>query len=568
MQRKNLEIMALATVAIAVCALASFAVFGGDDHDPTATDPDYLPNPIIDDLRDYPDAEEVQAEMDELFAAYLDTVLSEDADADEILERTQSLGDLLGDLEVWYGILMWDYSRDPSTYTVPFMECSSVVNSFDMTMSDFYHRGLDGPNADEVEAAMIAVFGQEVLDYMSPPVTDIPELEELLERELELCDMFYTSPSTPDNMAAIYLELIDVRNRIAELRGYENYTEYGFSMNNTRDYGPEDVAGFMDAVADRVVPLYYSYFDTYQSPEYYYGSPQQLFDDASQFFHSISEEFGRLYDCMVENDLIDFDDLPTKPILSYSWGTVFSDTRYAYICAYPYGGFMDVRVLVHEFGHAANYCLNPTKYGDYDIVEVHSQGLEALFALDPQMLDGQTEAVRTEILFNLLANMISTAMFAEFELRAFAEGPDTQEDLEALYAEVASKYGIEDWSPWYYHSQLFDSPFYSISYGVSAFNALDIFITGLEDRDAALDEYMSILLYDRKGYVGMTDALGIRSALDQDDFDYVIDAIEDLYAHADGVLIIDECGTVHDSARWEHAETAEETGTRKRMMGA
>ena len=69
MQRKNLEIMALATVAIAVCALASFAVFGGDDHDPTATDPDYLPNPITDDLRDYPDAEEVQAEMDELFAA-------------------------------------------------------------------------------------------------------------------------------------------------------------------------------------------------------------------------------------------------------------------------------------------------------------------------------------------------------------------------------------------------------------------------------------------------------------------------------------------------------------------
>ena len=199
---------------------------------------------------------------------------------------------------------------------------------------------------------------------------------------------------------------------------------------------------------------------------------------------------------------------------------------------------------------------------------MHSQGLEALFALDPQMLDGQTEAVRTDVLSNLLANMISTAMFAEFELRAFAEGPDTQEDLEALYAEVASKYGIEDWSPWYYHSQLFDSPFYSISYGVSAFNALDIFITGLEDRDAALDEYMSILLYDRKGYVGMTDALGIRSALDQDDFDYVIDAIEDLYAHADGVLIIDECGTVHDSARWEHAETAEETGTRKRMMGA
>ena len=92
MQRKNLEIMAVAAVAIAVCALASFVMFSGDDHVPTVTDPDYLPNPITDDLRDYPDAEEVQAEMNELFAAYLDTVLSEDADADEILERTQRCG--------------------------------------------------------------------------------------------------------------------------------------------------------------------------------------------------------------------------------------------------------------------------------------------------------------------------------------------------------------------------------------------------------------------------------------------------------------------------------------------
>ena len=548
MQRKNLEIMAVAAVAIAVCALASFAVFGGDDHDPTATDPDYLPNPIIDDLRDYPDAEEVQAEMDELFAAYLDTVLSEDADADEILERTQSLGDLHGDLEVWYGILMWDYTRDPSTYSVQFQECSFVFNSFDMTLNDVVQRGLDGPNADEVEAAVITVFGQMKFESMSSSATDIPELAELSERELELCDMFYTTPSTPDNMAAIFLELIDVRNRIAELQGYENYSEYGFTMKNCRDFGPDDVAGFMVAVADRVVPLYYSYFDTYQPPEYDYGCPQQLFNDVSQFFHSISEEFGRLYDCMVENDLIDFDDLPTKPILSYSWGTVFSDTRYAYICAYPYGGFMDVRVLVHEFGHAANYCLNPTKYGDYDIVEVHSQGLEALFALDPQMLDGQTEAVRTEILSNLLANMISTAMFAEFELRAFAEGPDTQEDLEALYAEAVSRYGTEGWSPWYYHSQLFENPFYFMSYGVSAFNALDIFITGLEDRDAALDEYMSILLYDRNGYMGMTDALGIRSALDQDDFDHVLDALEAFYSQADGAPIIADRGVIPSSA--------------------
>ena len=33
----------------------------------------------------------------------------------------------------------------------------------------------------------------------------------------------------------------------------------------------------------------------------------------------------------------------------------------------------------------------------------------------------------------------------------------------------------------------------------------------------------------------MTDALGIRSALDQDDFDHVLDALEAIYAQAGGV---------------------------------
>ena len=87
-----------------------------------------------------------------------------------------------------------------------------------------------------------------------------------------------------------------------------------------------------------------------------------------------------------------------------------------------------------------------------------------------------------------------------------------------------------------------------MSYGVSAFNALDIFITGLEDRDAALDEYMSILLYDRNGYMGMTDALGIRSALDQDDFDLVLDALEAFYSQADGAPIIADRGVIPSSA--------------------
>ena len=83
---------------------------------------------------------------------------------------------------------------------------------------------------------------------------------------------------------------------------------------------------------------------------------------------------------------------------------------------------------------------------------------------------------------------------------------------------------------------------------MSAFNALDIFITGLEDRDAALDEYMSILLYDRNGYIRMTDALGIRSALDQDDFDHVLDALEAIYDQVDGGQFNVESGLMQHSA--------------------
>ena len=55
-------------------------------------------------------------------------------------------------------------------------------------------------------------------------------------------------------------------------------------------------------------------------------------------------------------------------------------------------------------------------------------------------------------------------------------------------------------------SHTFSQPFY-VSYAVSAFNALEIFVDALEDQDSAKEEYLEVVVTPY-GYDEMVEGLG------------------------------------------------------------
>ena len=64
----------------------------------------------------------------------------------------------------------------------------------------------------------------------------------------------------------------------------------------------------------------------------------------------------------------------------------------------------------------------------------------------------------------------------------------TAEELDAMFEEICAGYGYDPGRPWYTVSHTFSQPFYYVSYAVSAFNALEIFVDALEDPDSAKEE--------------------------------------------------------------------------------
>ena len=202
-----------------------------------------------------------------------------------------------------------------------------------------------------------------------------------------------------------------------------------------------------------------------------------------------------------------------------------------YIYGDPYLNFYDLTTLVHEFGHASANALAWSPSPDLEVSETQSQGLEMLFSLWYDEGTGSSDASMMSVRTMLYA-IIEGCVYDEFQQRVYEGDATTAEELDAMFEEICAGYGYDPGRPWYTVSHTFGQPFYYVSYAVSAFNALEIFVDALEDPDAAKEEYLDVVATPY-GYEEMVEELGMCDAFDAEDFAQVMDAVS---AWADGVL--------------------------------
>ena len=58
-------------------------------------------------------------------------------------------------------------------------------------------------------------------------------------------------------LGPLYVRLVELRRQIAELAGYESYTDYAYAKLYRRDYGAEEAAAFCRAVSESISGEYY-----------------------------------------------------------------------------------------------------------------------------------------------------------------------------------------------------------------------------------------------------------------------------------------------------------------------
>ena len=313
-----------------------------------------------------------------------------------------------------------------------------------------------------------------------------------------------------DLVGPIYIELVQIRKELAQIWEYDSYVDAAYKDVFCRDYTAEDAQMLCDAVkelsADYYSGLYYS--DMWNAS----GEVSPVLDAEEQlavlgqYAEKIDPVLAEAWQFMDKYDLCYLTDDPD------STDTGYTTTLLRYDCPFiynrTYGNCYDIDDLSHEFGHFTDAYLNrpadPVNAQEsYDLLEIHSTGLEALFTYYyDEIYDQGGDVAEFIVLDSILESILTGCIQDEFQRRVYAEDDITLDEVNAIYTDVCREYGMNvgevDYG-WQIVPHNFEDPLYYISYAVSALAALQIWDTAQVDFQKGVDMYMDVL---RRGAYG------------------------------------------------------------------
>lgn len=560
--------------------------------------PDF-PEPVPASAQDWSPA--APSSFDAARQALLTAVREEDASERSVLSLLSRMTDRFNELLTEYYFCSLDYMRSPASCTQEYVRYSSVcgqaesdyLSAVQEVLNSAYGSVLAGllgegqaqsllstsPNTREElallerETALVNEYWEAVVQEPSVQSggrtwtraqADAAYLVGSLEEDAYLTLVGELAAVRNGVLAPIYLELVKVRNQYAASKGYDDYVQYAYQTVYGRDYTPEEAALLHRAVK-ALLPRLESELLIAQSRLSSLSpvrlssledmTQEEVLDAVEPYMDAVSSEYRELYGYMRDNGLYDLDILASSSTLGVT--VSLPAYRSAYILSSAQGSYLDVKTLIHEFGHFANHCLAEDEQFCYDVAETHSQGLEALYLTFADSLAGQAggDAYRVAILSDLLG-MLYFCMYDEFEQAVYQADGLTVSGMNRLYRSISESYGFlysiggEEAYDWAANSQLFEQPCYTISYVTSVLNSLELLVDSAEDFDAAADTYLALVAQtDTAGYrdavaqAGLTDMLQPGAAQD------VLEAVEQyFYREICGLSFPDLTG--HWSARY------------------
>lgn len=345
-----------------------------------------------------------------------------------------------------------------------------------------------------------------------------------------------------------FLELVQVRQKIAEASGYENYAEYANDILYGRDYSLSDIRELCRNVKEKILPLddeiWYLEVDneSYESLDGLEGSTSDgILDTIGPCMGEIEPELGNIFQYMRDNHLYDISETEDEKRTDASYTVGLPSYSDAYIFINRDSTFRDYQSVTHEFGHFSAYYYNtvPELYQGFnvDVCEIQSQGLEMLALSHADDMFGRgADAYIFETVTDMLFAVISASMIQEFEEAVYTQPDMTLEDMNRRFKEIQDSYGS-----WYYPAyddmcyewvdipHLFYSPMYYIGYGTSALSALDLWVIANGDWDKGVGTYLGILKEGMDAPYRETVAKwGMRDVFDGEELDGLVQDIRRL----------------------------------------
>ena len=311
---------------------------------------------------------------------------------------------------------------------------------------------------------------------LSLSVTDPKVYEELVSEYYQTANI---------KAGEIYLELIKLRKEIASKLGYESYAEYCFSGFN-RGYSVEDAEAYCLSVKEYLEPVYKKLFENGSYGEYsqlYSFSEQELWDIMDKVTKRLSGDIGEAYSYLKEFELCHIK--PGDNKLPGAFTTYIYKYNAPFIVMSPMGDSSDLATFSHEFGHFFDLYNNWGDMSDLELAECASQIMEVLVMseLDCAISQSDAEYLSKKKMLELFEAIITQCSYYNFESAVYALEDPTLEDLNKLSKECfeTSAYyfpqelkSLVEYS-WVKITHFFVSPFYTVSYSLSADVAMQFY---------------------------------------------------------------------------------------------
>ena len=353
---------------------------------------------------------------------------------------------------------------------------------------------------------------------------------EVRERAFRATSDAYLGVKQP--LTTLFDRMYRLRQDIAGNAGFPDYQAFSFQAKHRFDYTAEDCARFHDAVEATVVPAVGRLLATRRRmlevaqlrpwdlavdprsrpPVRPFETADELAAKAARIFEAIAPDFGREFQVMIDEQLLDLDSRRGKAPGGYC--DTLHDRGRPFIFMNAAGVMDDVRTLLHEAGHSfhafASHKLPLVwqRYPGAEIAELASMSMELLAAPKLAMAGGfLTEAefrhAWVEHLEDILLTLAHVASVDAFQswIYTSGNGGDAAARDEA-WLSIRSRFDpVVDWSGleqeriarWYRQIHIFLYPFYYIEYGIAQLGALQVWQNSHRDWDEAVHRYRQAL---------------------------------------------------------------------------
>lgn len=408
------------------------------------------------------------------------------------------------------------------------------------------NKDLSDPAADDLFAAekkLVSNYREEStaftvnVDGMEMTITELYESDLDFITYINAVTRYYTELN--QEMGAIFLEMLPIREQIADTLGFSDYLEYSYASYN-RDFSPAEAASFSKMVKEKVAPLYRQILAEYEADYLnasasYSITPMEAMPVLSAALSEFPPEMDEAFQYMQQYEMYDFSDSDSKMDGAFTARLTSYNTPFLYIN--PSNSYRDPSTLFHEFGHFSRMYQTDeggwNSGGSLDLAEVHSQGMELLMLDHYDSLYEETDVklLRMLTLCDILYAVLAGCLEDEFQQAIYSQPDMSLEEMNRLYEQLNREYFGDEVNflyglSWVAINHTFESPLYYISYAVSAAAAFQLWELSLTDRSAALDAYAFLLQADNDLTFrqALTDA-GLSDPLSAESIDSLCDAL-------------------------------------------